>query len=155
MTAAKPFLRAITQADADLICRHRQAMFAESGRSEADLAAMAWPFRDWLAPKLARGDYFGWIAEAPAGPVGGVGMMVIDWPPHPLHPTQAHRGYILNLYVEPAFRGQGLAKALMAEAMDEARRRNLAYMVLHATDMARPIYMNLGWSPTKELAIAP
>jgi ribosomal protein S18 acetylase RimI-like enzyme len=57
----------------------------------------------------------------------GLGMMVIDWPPYPTHPTQSARGYILNVFVEPERRGRGLARALMDPAMEEARQRGLVH----------------------------
>ena len=66
---------------------------------------------------------------------------------------QAARGYLLNAYVEPGHRGRGVARELMAMATAEARRRGLAYMVLHATAMGRPMYEKLGWAPTSEMAI--
>ena len=146
--------RPVTPDDLDLVCRHRQEMFKASGRPDELVAPMAAPFRAWLAPKLASGAYFGWIVEAEGEPVAGLGMMVIDWPPHPSHLTQAARGYILNVFVEPAHRGRGVAKALMAEATAEGRRRGLAYMVLHATAMARPMYEGLGWSATSEMSLS-
>jgi ribosomal protein S18 acetylase RimI-like enzyme len=78
-------------------------------------------------------------------------MKVIDWPPHPSHPTQSTRGYILNVFAEPEHRGQGLARALMDLAMEEARQRGLDHMSLHATPiMGRPLYEALGWSQTSE-----
>ncbi|THD81807.1 MAG: GNAT family N-acetyltransferase [Phenylobacterium sp.] len=140
--------------DLDLVCRHRQEMFKASGRSDEMLAPMAAPFRAWLAPKLASGAYFGWIADAEGQPVAGLGMMVIDWPPHPSHMDQDARGYILNVFVEPAHRGRGVAGALMARATEEGRRRGLAYLVLHATAMARPMYDKLGWAQTSEMSIS-
>jgi GNAT superfamily N-acetyltransferase len=146
-------LRPVTPDDLDLVCRHRREMFRASGRSDEVVAAMDAPFRAWLQPRLAAGDYFGWIVEAGGAPVAGLGMMVIDWPPHPSHPTQGRRGYILNVYVEPQHRGRGLAKMLMARATDEGRRRGLAFMVLHATAMGRPLYERLGWAATSEMSI--
>jgi GNAT superfamily N-acetyltransferase len=146
-------LRPVGPEDLDLVCRHRHEMFKASGRSDEILAPMDAPFRAWLAPKLAAGDYFGWIAEAGGAPVAGLGMMVIDWPPHPSHPTQAARGYILNVYVEPGHRGRGLAKMLMARATEEGRRRGLALMILHATAMGRPLYEQLGWAATSEMSL--
>ena len=80
-------------------------------------------------------------------------MMVIDWPPYPLHPTQSARGYFLNVFVEPEHRGQGLARALMDLAMEEARRRGLDHMILHATPMGRPLYEALGWTQTSEMGL--
>ncbi|MGH6911232.1 MAG: GNAT family N-acetyltransferase [Phenylobacterium sp.] len=149
-----PDYRPVTPADLDLVCRHRHEMFKASGRTDEALAPMSAAFRDWLKPRLASGDYFGWIAMEGAAPVAGLGMMVIDWPPHPSHPEQAARGYILNVFVEQERRGQGIAKALMERAMAEGRRRGLQYMILHATAQGRPMYEGLGWAQTSEMSIS-
>jgi ribosomal protein S18 acetylase RimI-like enzyme len=149
-----PDYRPVTSADLDLICRHRHEMFKASGRSDDALAPMSAAFRDWLSPRLADGGYFGWIATDEGAPMAGLGMMVIDWPPHPSHPTQSARGYILNVFVEPERRGRGIAKALMELAMAEGRRRGLQYMILHATTQGRPMYEQLGWTQTSEMSIS-
>jgi GNAT superfamily N-acetyltransferase len=112
------------------------------------------PFRAWLQSKLAAGLYGGWIAETAGAPVGGLGLMEIDWPPHPLHPTQDRRGYILNVFVEPEHRGRGVAGELMRLAREEGRRRGLEMMVLHATAMGRPMYEKLGWTQTAEMSLS-
>ena len=147
--------RPVEPGDLALIRRHRVEMFRASGRDEAILAQMDEPFGAWLAPRLASGDYFGWVGMTPSGEaVAGLGMMVIDWPPHPSHPTQSARGYILNVFVEPEHRGQGLARALMDLAMEEARRRGLDHLILHATPMGRPLYEALGWTQTSEMGLS-
>ncbi|HEY6917415.1 MAG TPA: GNAT family N-acetyltransferase [Allosphingosinicella sp.] len=146
-------IRSITPDDRDLICHHRESMFRDSGRSEDVIALMQAPFREWLAPRLADGRYFGWVAEHEGRAVAGLGMMEIDWPPHPAHPLMSKRGYILNVYVEPEYRGQGIAKKLMAETTKEARRRDLQFMILHATAQGRPLYEALGWEDTAEMAL--
>jgi len=147
--------RPVAVGDLDLICRHRHDMFQATGRSDTDLAPMDEAFRPWLAPRLAEGDYFGWIVERLDGtPVAGLGMMVIDWPPHPSHPRQGARGYVLNVFVEPDQRGQGLARQLMDLAVEEGRRRGLDYMILHATRMGRPLYERMGWAQTSEMSLS-
>ena len=146
--------RAVAPADLDLVTRHRHEMFKASGRTDAALAPMTGAFREWLEPRLASGAYFGWIALEDGRPVGGLGMMVIDWPPHPSHPTQGQRGYILNVFVEPDHRGQGIARALMNIAMAEGRRRGLQHMILHATAQGQPMYDKLGWRQTSEMSIS-
>ena len=145
--------RTVQPDDLELICRHRHEMFKASGRTDAMVAPMTDAFRPWLARKLESADYFGWIALADGAPVAGLGMMVLDWPPHPSHPEQDRRGYILNVFVEPEHRGNGIAKALMSMAMNEGRRLGLEYMALHATAMGRPMYEKLGWQQTSEMAI--
>ena len=71
--------------------------------------------------------------------------MVIDWPPHPSHPSDDRRGYVLNVYVEPEWRGQGIAKRLMAAAEDAFTQRGIGYAFLHATETGRPLYERAGW----------
>jgi GNAT superfamily N-acetyltransferase len=147
-------LRLIRTSDLDLICRHRHAMFYEAGRAEADLAAMANPFRSWVASKLASGEYFGFVKELQGSVVGGIGLMVIDWPPHPFHPMDERRGYVLNLYVEPEHRRRGIAQELMERSEQEFRRRGIVYVILHATAEGRPLYERSGWVATTEMAKA-
>lgn len=147
-------LRPVGPDDLELICLQRRRMFEDSGRTDDVLAPMTGAFRDWLRPRLATGEYLGWIAALDdQAPVGGIGMMVIDWPPHPSHPLQSARGYILNLFVEPAHRGRGVANALMARATQAAQHRGLDYMILHATEMGRPVYEKLGWRQTSEMSL--
>jgi ribosomal protein S18 acetylase RimI-like enzyme len=64
------------------------------------------------------------------------------------------RGYILNVYVEPNYRGHGLAKQLMARAEEEFRQRGVAFEVLHASAMGRPVYEGLGWNVMPEMGKA-
>jgi GNAT superfamily N-acetyltransferase len=139
--------------DLDLICRHRHEMFKASGRTDAIVQPSTNAFKDWLKPRIDDGSYFGWIAQIDGVDVAGLGMMVIDWPPHPSHPLQANRGYILNVFVEPLSRRRGLARALMGIAMEEAKQRNLQYLILHATAMAMPMYEKLGWRRTSEMSM--
>lgn len=144
-------LRPLTPADCDLVCRQREDMFRSAGHKEEALAAMAEPYRTWQRERLEDGSYFGFIAEAAGQPVGGIGLMEVDFPPHPLHPAKASRGYVLNLFVEPAWRGQGIATKLMAAAEEAFRARGLTYAMLHATKQARPMYEQHGWSQIPEL----
>lgn len=145
-------LRPVEPSDLDLVCRHREEMFRSAGHREDVLGSMAGPYRDWQAKCLGDGSYFGFVAEVEGLVVGGIGLMEIAWPPHPLHPDQARRGYVLNLFVEPEQRGKGIAKRLMAEAEAEFRRRGLVYAILNATRQAQPLYENEGWAQTSEMA---
>lgn len=147
-------LRAVLPADLDVIVRHRERMFRDSGRPEEVIAALVEPFRVWLQPRLGDGRYFGWMIEEDGRVLAGIGMMAIDWPPHPAHPASDKRGYILNVYVEPDCRRRGLARQLMEKAMAEAKAIGLTYVILHATAQGRRLYEALGWSSTAEMAIS-
>lgn len=116
-------IRAVGPDDLELICHHREEMFRDAGTDERLLTVMTENFRPWLAPRLADATYFGFILTYEDEPVGGVGLMLIDWPPHPLHPAQDRRGYVLNLFVEPQHRRRGLARRLMQLGEQELARR--------------------------------
>jgi ribosomal protein S18 acetylase RimI-like enzyme len=138
--------------DLDLVCRHREEMFLDAGREEQALKTMTEYFRTWLAPRLRDGSYFGFVLSDNGQPIAGIGLMLIDWPPHPAHPTHDQRGYVLNVYVEPEYRKRGFARELMHLADAEFAKRSVQYGVLHATEKGRPLYTNLGWSGTTEMA---
>jgi GNAT superfamily N-acetyltransferase len=147
--------RPVTVDDLELVCRHREQMFRESnapGRTEAILKSQTEHFRPWLAERLKDASYFGWIVEDASEAVAGIGLMVIDWPPGPSHPTQDQRGYVLNVFVEASHRKRGIAKMLMEMADREFAQRGVAFLILHATRMGRPLYERLGWSATSEMA---
>lgn len=145
-------VRQIRAGDLDAICAHREAMFRDSGRTEEVLRAMAAPFRSWLAPRLASGEYFGHVLADHGRTIAGIGLMLIDWPPQPAHPDQGYRGYVLNVYVEPEYRRRGIARKLMALADDAFTERGATYAVLHATAQGAPLYADLGWAGTSEMA---
>ena len=148
-------VRTIGPADAATVTRHRHRMFVDAGKpDDAALAAMSEAFSSWVESKLRSGEYFGWFAEAEGKVVAGIGMMVLDWPPHPVH-LEPMRGYILNVYTEPEWRGQGLAKRLTGLAMDAARQRKLNLTILHATEMGKPLYAKLGFKGTNEMQWSP
>ena len=51
----------------------------------------------------------------------------------------------------PAARGQGLATALMAHALADARERGCTTSTLQATDLGRPVYERLGYRSLGEI----
>jgi GNAT superfamily N-acetyltransferase len=147
--------RPVSPGDLDLVCRHREEMFRESnapGRSDDVLGTMTASFRVWIAPRLQDGRYFGHIAEEDGVAIAGIGLMLIDWPPHPSHPHEDKRGYVLNVFVEPTHRKRGLAKMLMSLAEAEFARRGASFAILHATRAGRPLYEKIGWAQTAEMS---
>jgi GNAT superfamily N-acetyltransferase len=145
--------RPVATHDLRLICEHRERMFAESGRTRESLRPMTAAFEQWLVPRLEDGSYFGWMLEEAGVVIAGLGMMVIDWPPHPSHPADHRRAYILNVFVGPEHWRRGLARRLMALAETRARELGVGYAILHSTRQGRALYESLGWGTTSEMAI--
>jgi ribosomal protein S18 acetylase RimI-like enzyme len=144
--------RTLCEQDLELIGRHREEMFRDAGIAEEVLSAMKPHFQAWLGPKLRDGSYFGFLACDESRPVGGIGLLLLDWPPHHFHPTSDKRGYVLNLFVEPAYRRRGLASKLMLLAEIEFANRGISFAVLHASAKGMPLYSELGWTRTSEMS---
>ena len=145
-------VRELEANDVEYICRHREEMFRDAGRAEEVLQVMTQHFRNWVTPRLLDGSYFGFLGYEQEKPIAGIGMMVIDWPPHPSHPEADRRGYVLNVYVEPSHRRRGFARELMRLAEAEFARRQVTFAILHATEKGRELYAGLGWNGTTEMS---
>jgi len=144
--------REATIADAALITTHRRAMFlAMPNADDALLERMSQAFRPWVKGRLADGKYLGWIAEADGCIAGSAGMLLVDWPPHPFHPDEDRRAYLLNVFVEPEFRRRGLAHKLIELCLGEASRLGIRVVTLHASDAGRRVYERLGFKTSNEM----
>ena len=138
--------------DAEPITAHREAMFAEMGKSTREaLAEMSRNFEPWVKRMMEAGRYIGWLIEDKSRPIASAGLFELEWPPHPLDPSSSLRGYLLNFWVEPKYRGGGLAHSLVKQCLAESRKRGMLVVALHASDAGRPLYESMGFCPTNEM----
>jgi ribosomal protein S18 acetylase RimI-like enzyme len=79
-------------------------------------------------------------------------MWLMDFPPHWMD-AEPVRAYLLNFYVEPEFRGRGLASELLTTAVEDARRRGIKVVSLHASKFGKPLYERNGFEPTNEMIL--
>jgi GNAT superfamily N-acetyltransferase len=143
--------RLATVVDAELIGHQRRKMFLEMGRpDDARMQAMFESFVPWVRPKLKDGSYLGWLVSEEERVVAGAGMWLMDFPPHWMDAAPL-RAYLLNFYVDPDFRGHGLAYALLKTTVEEARRRGIKVVSLHASKFGRPLYERNGFESTSEM----
>ena len=109
-------------------------------------------FVPWVRVRIEDGSYIGWIVEEGGRAVGGAGLWVMDWPPHFLD-AKPGRGYLLNFYVAPEMRRQGLARELLELSVAEASARGLRVVSLHASRYGRPVYEKFGFKAGDEMLI--
>ena len=147
-------IRAATVADAPIITAHRRAMFEDMGvGAPAELDAMDAKFAPWVAEKIARDEYLGWFIMNEQGAViAGAGLWIIEGLASPMDQS-AWRGYVMNVYVHPDHRRQGLARRLMTTLLGYCRENGLRGVALHASKYGRALYESLGFKPTNEMRL--
>jgi GNAT superfamily N-acetyltransferase len=147
-------IRAATLPDIPHVLHHRRSMFAEMGRGNAaQHARMAETTQAYLHRAMPSGNYVAWLAETAEGRVvAGAGVAIGDWPGSPDDPT-GKRALVLNVYTEPEFRRQGIARQLMLAVIAWCRDEGLRTLSLHASDFGRALYEELGFRPTNEMRL--
>jgi ribosomal protein S18 acetylase RimI-like enzyme len=76
----------------------------------------------------------------------------MEWPPHFMH-SEPRRAYLLNFYVAPEMRRQGLARKLLALAVEEAKARGIKVVTLHASKFGKPVYEQYGFKMSNEMML--
>lgn len=111
-------IRLATIEDAQLIARHRAAMFRDMGEVSAGEAEVLRANAElWIEGLFAAGAYRGWIMECGGEPVCGGGVWQWELGPMPGCLPVGQWAHVLNVYTEPEHRRRGLARALMGEVI--------------------------------------
>jgi GNAT superfamily N-acetyltransferase len=147
-------VRTATREDVPVLLHHRREMFRAMGFTDPGvLESLEALTEQYFRDALQDGTFHGWLAVDAAGTVvGGGGVSETLMPPGPFSPTPT-RPEILNVYVEPAYRRQGIARQLMEVMIDWCRARGFGSVFLHASDEGRPLYASMGFEPTPEMRL--
>lgn len=154
-------IRRATPADAARLARCRLDLFREL--TPGPISDIGSAFEDschaTLGQYLLAGTCVAWLAETPGteAPIGSLAMLTFPRLPSPRN-FRAIEGYVLNVYVVPAHRHQGIASALTQAAIEHARREKFARLRLHSAALARAVYERAGFygrDDEMELDLAP
>ncbi|MBR1829603.1 MAG: GNAT family N-acetyltransferase [Atopobiaceae bacterium] len=80
-------------------------------------------------------------------------LLLVDKPPSPRFPN-GKTGVLFNVYTDPAFRRQGLARRVMGTLIEHSYRLQLDVLELHATEDGYPLYRSLGLSDDSTTHVA-
>ena len=94
----------------------------------------------------------GWLPIEGEKLWAGGAVLISPWPSHP-YDLECRRATILNVYVYPQFRRQGIAHCLMQSIIGWCQQQGFAAVYLHASGDGRPLYENLGFEPTTEMRL--
>jgi GNAT superfamily N-acetyltransferase len=138
--------------DAPVIAEQRTRMFLEMGRvTEAGAPDLLRASTSYLVGALADQAYLGWLMESAEGKiVGGAGLLLRPLMPRP-DALSGPEAVVLNVYVEPPFRRQGVARALMETLLQWCKTQCISRIVLHPTPIGQVLYESLGFKPRGEM----
>ena len=147
-------LRRATPDDAELLARHRAAVWEEVG--EWDAATMAEQVPVWAAyfrHAVADHTYVALVASEDGAVLGSGAILVHAVLPRPKS-ASARTGRVQSVYVVPAARRRGIARAIMDGLLAYARERGLISLSLHPSDDARGLYASLGFEAANEMRLS-
>jgi len=147
-------IRQATVADIPDLVRLRRIMFEAMGWSDAakldasDVACQA-----YFAEAIPAGAFYGWLAVIPSGEAVGSGGLVVDQHPPTPGNLLGQVGYIMSVVTVPSHRRRGVARRMMQVMLEWLAERGVQRATLHATDMGRSLYRELGFVDSDEMRL--
>jgi len=146
-------IREATPADIPAILEHRHGMYLDMGyEDDRAIEGMLATCEPYLQQAIPNRTFRGWLALLDERIVGGGAILINPWPSHP-YDLECRRATILNVYVHPDFRRQGIARRLMETMIGWCREQHFAAVYLHASADGRQLYESMGFQPTAEMKL--
>jgi GNAT superfamily N-acetyltransferase len=146
-------VRVADDRDLPVLARLRREWAAERAGGAGDPAAHDPPFERafeaWWRAELPRRTF--WLAEAGTDhtgytAVGSINVVEVTNMPRP-GGRPGRWGYVGNAFVVAAYADRGVAAALLAAAIEQARARRYQRLVLRPTPSSAPFYLRHGFAP--------
>ena len=146
-------VRTATSRDIPILVSQRRAMWKTIGkRDKRDLDEADQVYTRWVRSRMRNRTLMGWLAEVQGKVVGGGCVWLQPIQPMPGY-NRMLQPYVLSMYTEPNFRGQGVASAIVDEASGWARKNSFPVIRLHAADMGRGVYAKRGFKRGWEMRL--
>lgn len=151
-------LRYATLDDIPILVKHRRWMFEDMAAVEGRLhdlsgvEAMEADYDVLLRYEIPAGTTRLWVIENEGKVVASGALKFVDWLPRP---DGQQRGlvYVHSVYTAPEYRRQGLARRILTAMIEHCRDNGWPRITLHASDLGRELYEDLGFKPTNEMRL--
>jgi len=134
-----------TLEDIGILARLRVDMLCElNNYSDSLKSLIRGNTETYMINGLRDGSLICWVASE-SGRITAMGCVnFFSLPPNDWCPN-GKTAYIGNMYTLPAFRGQGLGSGILERLIGEAKARDCQRILLHTSDMGRPLYEKHGF----------
>ncbi len=140
-------IRRATLVDIDTLVDRRLSMQREivPGELEVDWTKVEEACRKYFAETLPSGEFVVFVAEENGRILATSGLSFVSRPPSGTSSLQSE-GYVTNVYTVPAWRGRGVATALLNATIGYAQGQGARLVYLHTSDAGRSVYDKLGFA---------
>jgi GNAT superfamily N-acetyltransferase len=146
-------IREATLDDIPEIVRQRRRMYEDMHYTDAaSLERSASLNTAFLRKAVAEGSFRSWLACRGSRAVAGGAVLVVPWPAHP-YDLECRRATILNVYTEPEYRRQGIARRIMETMIAWCKQEGFVRINLHASEDGQHLYKSLGFEPSNEMRL--
>ena len=139
--------RLATVQDIPVLCRIRKQQLIDEGGTP--IPGMDEELLRYFTDKLADGSLVEWVLEDGGQIIATAAIAFMDFPPSYTNRTGL-RGYITNMYTAPAYRGKGIASSMLGRLKQEAEKRSVHSIMLHASVLGKPVYKQFGFTETNQ-----
>src|SRR5579864_1239025 len=149
MPATELLIRSLAADELNTAVALRAAMNQELNRADPDITYPGWRarFNDFFGRRLAAGSAAIFVAEHGSTTCGLASVYLPRT--HRTEIFQQPLAYVTGVYVIPEQRRQGIATRLTQACIDWARRQGCNVVRLRASEMGRPVYLQMGFSPSE------
>lgn len=132
--------------DIEVLTKTRiEVLRAANGLSdEEDMALVEKQTREYYEEALRMETHTAYLVLDGRKFVGAGGISFFRVMPTYHNPT-GWKAYIMNMYTKPNYRRKGIAYHTLELLTEEAKKRNVNFISLEATDMGRPLYERYGF----------
>ena len=102
---------------------------------------------EFFTRRMGDGSMLEWVGVDGEQIVATGGIIFYDLPPT-FKNKSGIRGYLCNVYTDPAYRKQGVASTMIAKLVEEAKNRGVLQLWIGASAMGKPLYLKLGFRDT-------
>jgi GNAT superfamily N-acetyltransferase len=138
--------RKATKEDIGILVKTRIEFLYEAveifrGRSPNELEET---LEEYFSESIPTEEFIGWLAFNEGELVATSGLSFYRVPPV-FNNLTGRVGYIMNMFTKPEWRRKGIGSKLLEIMMEEAKKKNISKLVLHATDDGKPLYEKFGF----------
>ena len=140
--------------DLDALVHQRRAMWKALGVRNNELHEKGdRVYKRWARARLRNHQFMAWVVKSDDGRMAGGGCVWLQpVQPRP-HRASMVQPYLLSMFTEPDFRRRGVALMVVKEAIKWCRKNKYERLMLHASEMGRRVYSQLGFKRTWEMRL--